>query len=234
MTRSLYREHRKARRSPTAAGIASALLRNNLCFLYADYFFQRFDATKRLMIVAKGLTIDDVAPEFNLQDADGHSFSLSDLVGKPVALLFMRYVGCPVCQMDTIEYKQQYQALKDAGLEVVMVFQSSLDNLQRYSVKEVLPFTTLSDPKGEVYKAYGAGWGIGGFLSVKNLSPMVRSLKSGHRHGKFEGNEFQYPAAFIIDMDGRVRFSHYGKTVTDGISPQALLNEFKALDLLAA
>lgn len=184
--------------------------------------------------MAKGLNINDMAPEFNLQDAQGNSFNLSDLAGKPVALLFMRYVGCPVCQMDTIEYKQQYQALKDAGLEVVMIFQSSLDNLQRYSVQEVLPFTTLSDPKRKIYKAYGAEWGIGGFLSLKNLSPIVRSVKSGHRHGKFEGNEFQYPAAFIIDADGRIRFSHYGKTVTDAINPQTLLNQFKTLNLSAA
>lgn len=186
------------------------------------------------VFVVKRLEINDLAPEINLTDANGKSFNLDQVNGKPIALLFMRYVGCPVCQMETIEYKQQYQALKKAGLEVIMVFQSSLDNLQKYSVQEVLPFTTLSDPKGNTYKAYGADWGITGFLSIKNLSPIVKSLKSGHRHGKFEGNEFQYPAAFIIDTDRKIRFTHYGKTVSDNIAPDALLEEFRALKLVAA
>ncbi len=180
--------------------------------------------------MARRLEINDTAPALNLNNARGEPVTLAQFSGRPVAVIFMRYVGCPVCQMETIAYRQQYQALKDAGLELVMVFQSSVENLQQYAVQEALPFTVLSDPKGKAYKAWGADWGISGFLSPKNLSPIVRSLKAGHRHGKFEGNEFQYPAAFIVDGiedgQGRIRFAHYGKNVSDGVSPDELLQAF--------
>lgn len=184
--------------------------------------------------MGKRLEINDLAPELNLQSVRGEFVSLTDFSGKPTAVIFMRYVGCPVCQMETIAYKQQYETLRDTGLEVLMVFQSSVENLQRYAVQEALPFTTLSDPKGSAYKAWGAEWGIGGFISPKNLSPIVKSLKAGHRHGKFEGNEFQYPAAFIVDTEGRIRFCHYGKTVSDAITPQQLLQAFRNLNVAEA
>lgn len=184
--------------------------------------------------MAKRPGINDPAPELNLRNVKGEPVSLQDFSGRPVAVIFMRYVGCPVCQMETLEYRQQYQTLRDAGLELVMVFQSSVENLQQYAVQEALPFTVLSDPKAKAYKLWGADWGISGFLSPKNLSPIVRSLKAGHRHGKFEGNEFQYPAAFIVDGNGLIRFAHYGKTVSDGISPQELRRTFTALGLAAS
>lgn len=179
--------------------------------------------------MAKRLNVNDLAPNLILKNSQGEQVTLDTFSGKPLALIFMRYVGCPVCQMDTIAYKQQYQALKDAGLEIAMVFQSSTENLEQFEVQKVLPFTVLSDPKGSSYKQYGVDWGITGFLSPKNLSPIFNSFKSGHKHGKFEGNEFQYPAVFLIDADRKIRFTHYGETVSDLLSPEQVLTAFKQI-----
>lgn len=177
--------------------------------------------------MADQLALNQQAPTFNLTNQSGENINLDSFAGKPLVLLFARYVGCPVCQMDTNEYKRHYDELKQAGVEVAMVFQSSTDILQQYATQETLPFTVLSDPKGKAYKQYGVEWGVTGFLSVKNISPIVKSIKSGYRHGKFEGNEFQYPAVFIIDGDKNIRFAHYGKTVSDSLSPSEVLSEIK-------
>jgi len=177
--------------------------------------------------MSKRLAINNTAPRFRLNDPKGNAVTLDSFKGKAFALLFTRYVGCPVCQMDTIEFKKQYHNFVDAGLEVVMIFQSTPERLREFSVHEVLPFPTLSDVKGVAYESYGVSAGLLGFFSVKNISPIMRSLRSGHKHGKFEGNEFQYPAAFIIDEEQKVRHVHYGKTVTDSIDPIELLSIYR-------
>lgn len=181
--------------------------------------------------MAAHLSLEQQAPSFSLTNQSGDAITLDSFTGKPLALLFARYVGCPVCQMDAMEYKRHYEALKQAGVEVAMVFQSSTDILEQYATQETLPFTVLSDPKGKTYKQFGVEWGVTGFLSMKNISPIVKSIKSGYRHGKFEGNEFQYPAVFIIDSEKKVRFTHYGKTVSDSLSPADLLSKIQQLSL---
>lgn len=175
------------------------------------------------------LSINDIAPKFHLRGVDENSVTLDSFKGRAFALIFTRYVGCPVCQMHTIEYKRRYRELADAGLEIVMIFQSTTERLKQYSVKEVLPFPALSDAKGVSYQTYGVDAGLLGFLSVKNISPIVRSLKSGHKHGRFEGNEFQYPAAFIIDENQKIKYTHYGKTVTDSLGADELLAIYKGI-----
>jgi len=37
----------------------------------------------------------------------------------------------------------------------------------------------------------------------------------GHLHGKFEGDEFQVPASFLLGPDGAVIYAHYGKDISD-------------------
>ena len=55
------------------------------------------------------------APDFTLPDAGGKTVSLADFKGRPLVLVFSRYVGCPVCQMTAVELTRMAPDFERAG-----------------------------------------------------------------------------------------------------------------------
>ncbi len=45
------------------------------------------------------LTAGNIAPDFTVTDVKGKTISLSDYKGKAVLLVFLRYAGCPWCNL---------------------------------------------------------------------------------------------------------------------------------------
>ena len=75
----------------------------------------------------------DTAPDFSLPDAAGTTVSLSDFKGRPLVLVFSRYVGCPVCQMTSFELTRAAPDFDRAGAALAIVFQSSPERLSAFA-----------------------------------------------------------------------------------------------------
>jgi thioredoxin-dependent peroxiredoxin len=165
----------------------------------------------------------DRAPEFELPDQHGNATTLSQFRGKTLVLYFTRYVGCPVCQMEMVEFSKRCGDFKSSGAELVIVTQSAVDRLAGFSVDNHFEFKVLSDIRRQAYRHYQVGCGLMGALSPKNVGPILRSLIKGYKHGRFEGNELQYPAQFIIDENQIVVFAHYGRNISDSLPAEELL-----------
>ena len=171
------------------------------------------------------LSCGDKAPDFSLLSASQRSTSLKTFANQPLIIIFTRYVGCPICQLDTVQYAKDYSLVRNAGMELLVVFQSEASILSKYKEQEFLPYIALSDVARASYDAYGVESGFAGFLSAKNLSPLVGAIKAGKKHGKFEGNEFQYPAVFVLDEDHRISFAHYGEYIADSLKIPDILKQ---------
>ena len=173
----------------------------------------------------KKVKIGEKAPDFSLLNTSRENINLSHFKNKSLIIVFTRYVGCPVCQVDTAQYAKDYSLVKEASMELLVVFQSEVSVLADFKEKELLPYVALSDVARSSYEAYGVESGIKGFLSSKNISPLINSFKAGKRHGRFEGNEFQYPAVFALDEEHRIIFSHYGEYIADSLKiPDVIRN----------
>ncbi len=174
------------------------------------------------------LTIGTAAPDFTLPDAHGRSVRLSDYRGRKVALVFTRYAGCPVCQMEVAELARRYQEFKDQQAELLIVLQSApeqlLDLAKAYPESPVL----LSDPLRTVYRLYEVMPSLKGYLAPRNISAIIKATREGFRHGKFEGHELQQPAEFIINAEGIIRHAHYGQAISDYASADDLLGRLKS------
>lgn len=180
------------------------------------------------------LKMGEHAPNFSLPDASGKMVSLSDFKGKPLVLVFSRYVGCPVCQMTTVELARVGPEFARAGAALAIVFQSSPERLSAFAHRQAHDAILLGDPEGRSYAAYGVEASLAGYLAPANLPVVFRAIRQGFGHGAFEGRETQQPAAFVIDGAGMIRHAHYGRNITDLPEPGDLLSKVRALIASAA
>lgn len=97
----------------------------------------------------------DEAPDFTLPDQEGRPVTLSKLRGQNVVLYFYPKDFSPGCTREACDFRDSYEDFTDAGAVVVGVSGDSVESHKRFIDEYKLPFTLLSDMKGEVRKLYG-------------------------------------------------------------------------------
>lgn len=170
----------------------------------------------------KRLLSGDCAPDFIVTDLDGKTVKLSTYQGeKSVVLIFLRYIGCPLCRRYMSRLTEQYSEFEEAGAELIVFVQSSQEDIRKHSPVKRYPFRIIPDPDATIYERYG----VGRVAPLTMLNPsvavgLVKALSGGHSHGLLLGDELRAPGAFIIDKSGTLRLAHAGATVAD-IPPAA-------------
>ena len=104
-------------------------------------------------------TVGSVAPDFTLRDSDGEEWRLADQRGKTVVLLFYPGDETPVCTRQLCSVRDRWEDYRETGAEVVGISTDSVEAHKRFAEHHNLPLRLLSDPAGEVVRAYGvASW----------------------------------------------------------------------------
>lgn len=103
--------------------------------------------------VMQGEVVRDIAPNFSAQNLAGETLQLADFQGKPVLIHFWA-TWCSICTFsrDGVEkLGKNYQIL------TIATQSGDLEEMQNYAQQHGLnPQTTLLDPDGKIFKAYGA------------------------------------------------------------------------------
>jgi len=102
------------------------------------------------------LTEGDVAPDFQLADADGQSVALSQFRGRHVILYFYPAAATPGCTTEAGDFRDNLTGLEEAGYAVLGISPDAPAKLQAFRDAEGLTFPLLSDPTRAVLQAYGA------------------------------------------------------------------------------
>jgi peroxiredoxin Q/BCP len=111
------------------------------------------------------VNVGDRAPEFELPDASGKRIRLSDFLGRQsVVLYFYPKDDTPGCTKEACSFRDQYEAFKDAGAEVIGVSSDSEASHQKFATKYKLPFTLVADTGGGLRKRYGVPATLPGIL----------------------------------------------------------------------
>ncbi|HOX28216.1 MAG TPA: peroxiredoxin-like family protein [bacterium] len=176
---------------------------------------------EKTLVLKKG----DVAPDFTIADSQGAPFSLADYRGgKSVVLVFLRYAGCPICQLALADLKESYPDFAAKNVEVAAFVQSPRETLDVKNIASAFPFRLIPDPDGRIYEQYGVGSGdFTSLIAPKTLIQGVKATLQGHFQGKMEGNQWQLPGDFVIDTEGKIKFAHIGKNMGDNLPPNELL-----------
>jgi peroxiredoxin len=87
------------------------------------------------------------------------------------------------------QLRQDYQEFTSRGAEIVIVGPENADAFKDYWHSKDMPFPGIPDPKHDIEKLYGQ---------------KVDIFKFG-----------RMPAMFVIDKKSRIRFRHYGNSMSD-------------------
>lgn len=101
------------------------------------------------------LKIGDKAPDFQVNDQDGHSVKLSSLRGKKVILYFYPKDMTPGCTAEACNLRDNHTSLVKKGYEVLGVSTDSEKTHKKFIEKEKLPFRLLADTEKRIHDAYG-------------------------------------------------------------------------------
>jgi peroxiredoxin Q/BCP len=144
-------------------------------------------------VVSDRLQPGDVAPEFELPDADGNPVSLTSLRGRRVILYFYPAAMTPGCTRESVDFQAGLADFEAAGATVVGISPDAPPKLAKFREKEGLTFPLLSDPDADVLRAYGA-------YGEKKLygRVVVGVIRS----------------TFIIDPDGKIEHAYYNVKAT--------------------
>ena len=100
----------------------------------------------------------DKAPEILGINQDGKEIRLSDFAGKKVVLYFYPKDSTPGCTAQACSLRDNYDALKKAGYEVIGVSADSAASHQKFIAKQELPFQLIADTETKLAEQFGT-WG---------------------------------------------------------------------------
>lgn len=159
----------------------------------------------------------DTVPFFELPALEDVQWHPSSVKGRPYLLSFFRFASCPFCNLRLHQLIEARKDLPDA-FTVVAVFESSLENLQRYANRHESPFAILADDGGIVHKQFGVSQSWAGALKamVLRLPTAMRAMfVKGYYPLTLDGKLTTLPADFLVDGHGVIREAHYGSDAGD-------------------
>ncbi|HVL61137.1 MAG TPA: thioredoxin-dependent thiol peroxidase [Microbacterium sp.] len=139
----------------------------------------------------------DLAPDFTLDDQDGGSVTLSSLRGTKVVLYFYPEAMTPGCTTEACDFRDSLNSFAGAGIRVIGVSKDDVAKLKRFTERDRLNFSVLSDADLAVQRAYGV-WGEK-MLYGKTVVGSIRST-------------------FIIGADGRIEKAMYNVKATGHVA----------------
>ena len=106
--------------------------------------------------MARGIQVGDKAPDFTLPAQTGEQVRLSDRLGQRVVVLyFYPKDETSGCTAEACAFRDSYEVFAEAGAEVIGVSSDSVDKHAAFADHHKLPFTLVSDEKGQLRKTYG-------------------------------------------------------------------------------
>lgn len=104
------------------------------------------------------MNVGDKAPEILGKDQDGKEIRLSDFAGRNLVLYFYPKDNTPGCTAEACSLRDNIDALRARGYQVVGVSSDSEASHRRFIEKQQLPFTLIADTDHKLQEEMGV-WG---------------------------------------------------------------------------
>jgi peroxiredoxin len=145
---------------------------------------------------------------------------------RPALTVFLRYFGCPFCQMQVVKLRDDRERLERAGASIVLIGQGDAAEEAAFREARQVPFPILIDTDRHAYRAYGLGRGSPMQVYGPRVGvPFVRAnlRRETRQRGLHGGSFLQMPGTFVVDTAGIVRMAHRNRTVSDNPSNEEIL-----------
>lgn len=139
--------------------------------------------------MANELRVGGKAPSFTLENTRGETVTLEALRGKKnVVLLFYRADWCPYCAEQLSSLQNFIRDLEDQDAALIAVSADSIKKGRNFAEKICINYPLYSDPDLKVINSYGV-------------------LDAEY--------DIARPSVFVIDKEGRIRYTHVSRDHTD-------------------
>ncbi|MCU0318246.1 MAG: thioredoxin-dependent thiol peroxidase [Amoebophilaceae bacterium] len=101
------------------------------------------------------LHINDPAPAFIGRDQDNRIIQLADFSGQKLVLYFYPKDNTPFCTAQARSLRDNYEALQQAGYEVIGVSTDNAATHRQFIAKNALPFRLIADEDHKIHEQYG-------------------------------------------------------------------------------
>lgn len=123
------------------------------------------------------LEIGHAAPGFSLPDQNGQLRSNDEFSGTWLLLYFYPKDDTPGCTKEACTIAEVYDEFGALNIAVVGVSKDSPKSHKKFAEKYHLPFTLISDERGDMIEAYGA-WGAKSmfgrnFMGIQRISYLI-------------------------------------------------------------
>jgi thioredoxin-dependent peroxiredoxin len=155
------------------------------------------------------------SPPISLIDIEGRNVQPGQ--GRKLLLSLFREATCPFCNFRVFELTHNYPGLSSLGVDIVAVFYSTPDDVRKFIARQPRPFRMVADPEGTAHELFGvdSSW-LGKVKAMMlRLPALMRGMKITGMRGMSTGNLM--PADFLIDEQGNVVETYYGKDAGDHI-----------------
>ena len=98
--------------------------------------------------------LDAATAELSLRDQHGNPRRLGDFRGRNVVLYFYPVDGTPGCTVEGREFRDLYAQFTANECEVIGASVDSVQSHRAFAEKHAFPFILLSDPNGELARAF--------------------------------------------------------------------------------
>jgi len=157
----------------------------------------------------KRLLVGQQAPDFAVTDVSGKKVTLHGQKDGYTLLAFLRYAGCPWCNLAIHRLALESKMLSQSGCNIIVFVQSTRDNVvenisERHAVKPLFPI--IADPGKEVYRAYGVTHSLHAVVrAINDIPAWVHAVKDhGFVQGKLDGDLFLAQALFLVSRKTRM------------------------------
>ena len=185
------------------------------------------------------LVVGDKMPNFIFNTAYESNKTVEKVIKEKKRTVFwvLRYIGCTTCRYDVHVMASRYQKFLDLDTQIYVVMQSEPANVREDLKDAKLPFDIICDPAMEIYRSLEIRPAASqqdrlptALAEIAKLEEKKKKVaEAGFVHGKYEGDEQQLPALFVVECDGTVSFAHYAKNSIDMPTVDEMLKVLREL-----
>lgn len=179
----------------------------------------------------RALKAGDVAPEFELEDADGNTVRSRDLLADgPLVVSFYRGVWCPYCNIELKALEATRSEFEARGAQLVAISPQTAPNSRKSQRDNGLGFPILSDQDSKVAAAFGIRFSLPDDL-IELYKGFGNDLPAINNDSSWV---LPMPARYVIGTDGVIAYTEVNPDYTRRPDPSELLPVLDRLKAPAA
>jgi peroxiredoxin len=168
----------------------------------------------------------DTAPDVSLPDALGRPVRLAELWRNgPLVVVFYRGGWCPYCNLTLRAWQQYLEELRGLGAGIVAISPQTPNNSMSTAEKNELAYPVLSDSRMQAAEAFGIGFSLPPEL-VELYASVGHDLPNVNGNGQWR---LPLPATFVLDREGRIRFSHVEADYRERAEPAEVMAAVRSI-----